>query len=199
MFFNWIGKKKAQREHWSVQILQLDAHGFIQAVKDLLSESEPAAATMCVVALQNLGPILSVAKNMARDHPGKGIPTDLDSTIRFLNQGIPPTDEREKRRQDWFLWALLVQRASALANRNAAFHEDAAMIWIRLAEGGKYLRVLLEENIIWDNSEKEWFTPIVSERDGASYVLNHMSPKWLRSNDKINAFAESHDFFVFDF
>jgi len=195
MAFNWF-RKKGQPDDPILATLNLDAPSFVRFVKGLLCESEPGASTMCVVALRNLEPIMIFAKDWAEREPKKHVPNGIDEFIRLLSEENPK-DEISSRRQWWFQYALLVKRATILAEHNVAFHDDVAAIWVRLAEGGKYLKRLLEHNVIWDDNEKLWFSEFKSEKDGASYVLNLMSPKWIRENKQIQDYAFANDFFVF--
>ncbi len=193
MVFGFLKKKKSIHSQEVESLLALDRHSFTRFVRDLLVESEPASATMCIVALQNLGPILQAFLKIGQRKPNSGWPEDLDAFIRLLTKDNPPEEERASRRHYWLLWASLVRRATTFAEHDVSLQQDTAVIWVRLIEGGKYLKVLLRENIVWDTSEKEWFTHIKSEKQGAQYVLNYMLPKWLFRHAEIDAIAETLD------
>lgn len=190
----------------------MDSVAFAKSVCDWLDSLEPNGVAMCVIALPNFDAAFSfVQQNSGKRRSREPL---IDEITRSLIEGgdefpcwdngsIPTLTEKEqfaewqRRRLNWFTGAALIRRATSLAENDASAREFVATIWVRLAEGGKHIAALLNRSILWTDDEKLWFSTIKSERDGAFYVLNILSPPWLRNHSRINAFADDHDFFVF--
>jgi hypothetical protein len=174
--------------------LRSDPAAFVRDTRDTIQSLEPAAATMCVVAMQNLNAILRFFKTIASKHPNKKVPTSLDECLLLLVEDGWPADEIQQRRAHWFFLAMLAKRADAFAETDPRLQDDVVDIWVHLAEGGKYLSALVPQNIIWSEDEKVWFADVKSQRDGAQHVVWLMCPYWAQLHPKISDFADAMGF-----
>ena len=175
-------------------VLNLDDKAFVSTVKKMLEESHPAAWTMCVVAYQNLHPMLQACKELSREEKGKDVPADLDSFIRMLSVRLEgKLDEIPKRRLAWFYQSALIHRATEIGSQKVDLQSDVAALWIMLARGSANLSELLPPNALWSDDEKAYFTDIKSERDGIWYCLQILTPAYLKNETHIVSFAKSQD------
>jgi hypothetical protein len=69
-----------------------------------------------------------------------------------------------------------------------------AEIWEALAESGPFLRHVIEHNIIWKDTEKDWFDGLKHERQVVWYIIELMGPKEIRQHPRIKGVAEKYDF-----
>jgi hypothetical protein len=176
------------------QILRLDDTAFISTVKKMLEESHPAAWTMCLVAYQNLQPMLQACSDLAKENDGKDIPADLDSFIRMLSVRLEENlEEVAKRRLAWFYQSALIRRATEIASQRTDLQPDVAALWIMLAKGSANLSKLLPPNILWSDAEKAYFVDIKNQRDGIWYCLQILTPAYLKKDKRLIAFAKSQD------
>jgi hypothetical protein len=179
------------------QILNRDDAAYVSTVKRMLEASHPAGWTMCVVAYQNLNPMLEVCEELAREERGKDVPADLDSFIRMLGSQLDEVSEEiPKRRFAWFFQAALIRRATELASRKSDFQSDVAAIWVMLARGSATISELLPPNALWSDDEKAYFADIKNQRDGIWYCLNILTPAYLRKDKQLISFAESQNIFL---
>lgn len=193
----WFRKQKPKPEPRLSDALVLDDPRFVEFVRSLVSDAEPGARTMSTVALHNLRYIFP--ESLPEKYEGERVPlaSDLDGQIRFLGSRNYD-EERAFRRNAWFLWAALITRATNLAERASSAQEAAAEIWEMLAREAQFIEHRLTHNIVWSDQEKVWFSHIKSEKDGVSYVLNHMLPSWLKQHPRIKACANEFDVFIFN-
>ena len=63
-------------------------------------------------------------------------------------------DEIKSRRSAWFLWGSELLRLEGLAKNNKFANDICAKIWLSLAETSPFLRALLPDNVVWDETEK---------------------------------------------
>jgi hypothetical protein len=168
------------------KILQLNDAAYVSAVRKILEASHPAAWTMCVVAYQNLNPMLEACKELAREKGGKDIPADLDSFTRMIGSRLEEVlEEIPKRRLGWFLQAALILRATELASQKSDFQSDVAAIWVMLARGSATISELLPPNALWFDDEKAYFGDIKNQHDGIWYCLNILTPAYLRKDKQL--------------
>jgi hypothetical protein len=191
--FNFFKKKPPTSA--AVAVINLSDRGFIGTVARMMAEAPLASGTMVLIALANLGPIMSVNFEMAKNKPG--LPQTLDGFIAFLAASAEKqTDEIAKRRVQWFFIAAMVRRASERAAASPALIDAAAEIWIALAKSGALLAETVPRNALWQDDEKDWFTHIKDEKAGISYVLNHMLPTQFKKQRDIQALADEHAVFI---
>ena len=183
--------KKKKKEPGLADMLKLDDSAFVQTVSAMMQRSHVQACAMCVIAYQNLGPMLEAAIELSKAAPTERLPTDLDSHICWL---IPllenPKDEFAERRLGWFFYALLIKRASERAVSNPNLDEHVVEIWIMLAKGAAVLHEVIKQNILWSEDEKEWFADIEDEKSGIWYCLNILMPALYRKHPRIEDFAK---------
>ena len=190
--FNFFRPKEKTPE--LAYFLRLDDVAFVSAVKKMLELGPPAAWAMCVVAYQNLNPILSACDELSKEHPASDVPADLDAFIQSVSSRLEQvTEEIARRRLGWFFQAALIRRATEIASRNTSLQEDVAAVWIMLARGSAYLPTLLSTNVIWSDDEKAYFDVIKSEKEGIHYCLRILAPAYLRTGNLLTSFAESQD------
>lgn len=176
-------------------ILDMDDAGFVQTTLDSVKAGEPASGAMIAVAHVNLRPIMGAFANYAEKNNDPSLPRDVDGFIRMLAD-THYDDEVNIRRTSWFFLAALIMRATALANKNREFENQAAEMWLCVADGCRFLKNNLQHNIIWSADEKIWFDTLKDEKDGVSYCLNHVMPKWLRENPAVVDYADKQDIFL---
>jgi hypothetical protein len=186
--------KKKQESGALAQVLQLDDKAFVSAVRKILEKSHPAAWTMCVVAFQNLNPMLQACEELAKEKNGKDVPADLDSFIRMLSVRLEENlEEVAKRRLAWFYHSALIRRATEIASQNSHLQPDVAALWIMLARGSANLSELLPPNALWSDDEKAYFVDIKNQRDGIWYCLQILTPAYLKKDERLISFAESQN------
>jgi len=83
-----------------------------------------------------------------------------------------------------------------MQNKIIALRPAAADIWVALASGGQYLKALLQNNIIWKDSEEIWFTELKDASDGVRYVANLIVPRTYRKDVRLVLLAEEHKFWL---
>ena len=160
-------------------------HGAIQ-------DDVPATRAMCVVAYENLRPLMSAAISVAKER-GE-VPPSVDDFVTMTFDKLDVVhDEIARRRLVWFFLAALVYRLDALAERKPSLIDCASDVWLLLSDAGQYLATLLEHNIVWTDSEKAYFSHLQGSHDGISYVMTIMLPKQYRSQPKLKLFAKSHN------
>jgi len=186
--------KKKKESGALAQVLHLDDKAFVSTVKKMLEESHPAAWTMCVVAYQNLQPMLQACEELAKEKNGKDVPADLDSFVRMLSVRLEENlEEVAKRRLAWFYQSALIRRATEIASQKTDLQPDVAALWIMLARGSANLSELLLPNVLWCDDEKAYFRDIKNQRDGIWYCLQILTPDYLKKNKHVITFAESQN------
>ena len=186
--------KKKKESGALALVLRLDDKAFVSFVKNMLEESHPAAWTMCVVAYQNLQPMLQACEELAKEEKFKDVPADLDSFIRMLSARLEENlEEIPKRRLSWFYQAALIRRATEIAAQKNDHQSTVAALWIMLAKGSATLSELLPPNALWSDDEKAYFADIKSQRDGIWYCLQILTPDYLKKDKSLISFAESQD------
>lgn len=189
-------KKKASTPDLPA-ILALEDAAFIECITRMIQTGEPAAAAMCIVAHENLRPMLSATFNIAKENPEKGLPATLLEFLYFLSATIETQrDEIGRRRLFWFLQAGLVELATGKALKQREFTDNLANLWIKLIAGSAHLKALLQHNVIWSEEEKIWFSNITDEHSGMMYTLNHIMPKFLQDHPSVEEFCNRHDVYV---
>jgi hypothetical protein len=148
----------------------------------------------------NVDPLLGAMKDTYIDNT-KSLPIErLDTIERFMewlykdyhSLAASSQDEIPRRRTLWFIHALLVMRANQIAERERAYEDAVAEIWIHLIACSRVFGDALEHNVMWSIEEKEWFgtarSPlcfVLEERPAMLFCANHIMPKWLRENAKL--------------
>ena len=179
------------------QILHRDDTAYVSTVKKMLEASHPAGWTMCVIAYQNLNPMLEACEELAREEKEGSFPADLDSFIRMLGSQLNEVSEEiPKRRLAWLFQAALIRRATEFASRKFDLQSDVAAMWIMLARGSANISELLPPNALWSDDEKAYFDDIKNERDGIWYCLHILAPSYLRKDKHLISFAESQNIFL---
>ena len=139
-------------------IIRLDDTAFVLAVKQMLEKGPPGAWAMCVVAYQNLEPMLAVSFKLSKEQPSGDAPANLDAFIQLLSSRLAEiSEEIPRRRLAWFFQAALIRRATELASQNTNLQHDVAAIRIMLARGSAYFSNILPKNILWSEDEKAYF------------------------------------------
>jgi hypothetical protein len=187
--------KKKQREPKAVDVLALNDRAFVETVSRMVCEGHPASGVMCLIASENLRPLMGVTFTAARERPAEKMPADLDGLIRFFADSAerPDADEIARRRIQWFFLAALICRASARSAADATLTEPVVSIWLFLARSAELLAETVPRNQLWDKNELLWFQHIRTRSDGVSYVLRHMLPKHLRSQARVREFAREQN------
>jgi hypothetical protein len=188
--FGFFKKKKS--EPAAAGILNLDDHAFVQAVSRMVCDGHPAAATMCLIASENLRPLMGAAFTLARQKTDQQMPSDLDGLIRFFAESSEKDDADEvaRRRIQWFFLAALIVRAGGRSAADATLVPSVVEMWLYLAKSGELLAETVKQNQLWDTNEKIWFQHLRTPSDGVGYVLQHMVPKHLKSQPKLREFAQ---------
>jgi hypothetical protein len=189
VIFSWLRPKSSKPKDEFSQLLELKEEMFVDVISQMIVQQHAVSSAMCVVAFQNLNPILSATRQYAEKNPDYGLPTTVEETILLLSKDRDNQDEISERRRYWFLYALLIKRATTLCEGSPSMTDACARMWAALAGGGRSLETSLAHNMIWSELEKAWFSQIKSEQDGLKYVLNHIVPNFLRSNPALKEFA----------
>jgi hypothetical protein len=198
MIFSWLKRdqKRAEVAPVATTILSMPADRFAEFVLETLKNDIPATRTMCVVAYANLGPIIAASASVASERGERLLTVDdfIQMTLSRLNT---TNDEIARRRLLWFFLAALVHRLDGLTERNQSLLDRAADVWLLLSDSGRYLANLLQHNVVWDESEKAYFSDIKTSAEGIWYVMTIMLPARYRIEPKLKTFAKSHNIFLY--
>ena len=198
MFGSWLRKRRysAKQESGAISELLQRPTEYASFVVDLIHAADNSTRAMCVVAIENLRPMLLVLQDTATL---RGKSFDLDATIvKFCNRMETDggDDPINARRQLWFVMGLHVTKLDALAAQRADLIDSAAKVWLELAAASKYIPRLLEANVVWKDEEKIWFETTKSERDGITYAMTQAMPRAYRHTATVRAFADHYDIFL---
>lgn len=185
-------------------LLKATPEDYVGIVLAKVRDIDPDSMAMCLIAYINLTPLLMVGQHYISEG-GAELPKSLDEWICRIN-GLRDRADNEiaYRRNSWFLFALLIMRASNLAENNVDLRCDAGEMWKCLLMATANVKKLLT-TIIWNDQEKEWFLPFDDPETGAVidpladnnqamvYALNVIAPKWVKTCDRIVEFAKSRD------
>lgn len=190
--------KKKRPEPGAADILKLDDRAFVETVSRTICDGSPAAGVMCLIASENLRPMMGVAFTLAREKRDQRMPADLDGYIRFLADSVQrhDADEFARRRIQWFFLAALILRASGRSSVDSSLLQPVVDMWLFLARSGELLAETIPRNELWESTEKQWFQHIRRPADGVSYVLQHMLPKHLKSHSGVREFARQNGVFL---
>jgi len=191
MFSRFFKRSAKEHEELLEKLLKLNNIAFAEAVADMIAAQHGASTAMCLIALENIKPILAAFKDQNRKNPQAGFPESLEANLLMIAKGLDDSnaDEIDKRRRYWFFFSLLILRATRICEGNNQGGNAVAKMWCALVQGGQYVPLSLEHNILWSDLEKEWFALLKTEKDGIKYVLNQMLPKWLQQHEDINNIA----------
>ena len=196
MIFSWFRSKKlGDHEKQFNELLNLDNDIFVEVVGEMIAQQHGVSSAMCLVALQNAAQITFALKEYVRKNPGVGLPTTIDDNIRLLSKALDSdgADEINTRRHYWFLFSLMIMRVTEICKKTDPHNASCTRMWRSLIEGGQFLHSSLEHNVLWSHLEKDWFSPVKTEKDGLKFVLNYMLPDWLKKNEAIQQCAELAD------
>jgi len=181
-------------------VLYLKEESFISYTRDRIYDLNPNGGLMTLVAYKNVGPLLGAMKDLYKTTT-KPLPTECSDTIAGFIEwlyndyiSLTPSSQNEipRRRTLWFIHALLVMRADQIADRERAYGDVVAEIWMHLIECSRVFGGALEHNVVWSTEEKEWFgtarSPlcfVLKERPAMVFCANHIMPEWIRTNGKL--------------
>ena len=168
---------------------------FVDIVSDLVRQGDANASVMCIVAYQNLTPMLAASAKLAAE--GNATPKDLDEMITWcVKMEIKHEGEEvQLRRIRWFFIAALLMRSTKLAEDNRELELRIAQTWLHLTDGCWLMKAALfdQHNVLWSSQEKAYFDVVSDGKGGQKYCLNHVMPKWLRNTAAVEAYAERED------
>lgn len=90
-----------------------------------------------------------------------------------------------------------MKRAEGLGLGRPQYDELLADIWIAVAEGCYCLAHVVQNNILWSDDEKIWYSEVKTEKDGIDYCLNLVAPEEIRRIEKVQEFAISKGIYLF--
>lgn len=191
MFSRFLKKSAREHEQLLNSLLKLDDTAFVETVANMVAAQHGASGAMCLVALENIRPILAFLKDHKRKNPQADFPETIEDSLSVLAKELDSrnTDEINERRHYWFFFSLLILRATRIGEHNDRENKAVVRMWCALVQGGQHIPQSLAHNILWSDLEKEWFAPLKTEKDGMMYVLNQMLPKWLRQHEDIKNIA----------
>ena len=197
--FDFLKKKSNSVASDADLILGLPDDKFFLFLSNLIRESDPNAQVMRVIAYQNLEVNMKVTAEIAAKDPSVGAPVTIEDHIRFYDK--VKTENRDNefavRRLLWFFQASLMKRAEALGLGRPQYVELLADIWITVAEGCYCIAHVVQNNQLWSDDEKIWYSEVKSEKDGIAYCLNLVAPEEIRTFEKVQAFAASKDIYLY--
>lgn len=160
-------------------VLQLDDLQYAKYIAAFVDEMDPATRAHLAVAYQNLIPALSALRRVSEERGQTFTVEDLIS--QFAEE---PDDERDEigvRRRFWFLFAALLARLEKLARRTEAVAPIAASTWALIITEYPRLKALLPHNVVWKESEKEWFELDEPDEKLMEIGINyHIPPRFAR-------------------
>jgi hypothetical protein len=127
---------------------------------------------MAVVGYMNMDAYLRAYEHLAR-REGKVFDVDDFVRIAFKEYASSPQDEIKQRRLAWFFMGTAALHLSRKAATNPALRSAAVEVWIMMASSGKYLKALLEHNVVWSDKEKNGLPDLGTSRTG--YVMLSIS------------------------
>ena len=196
MFSRWFRRSGGEVSPSAASLhFPRDTLEYAKFVLDMINTADPPTRAMCVVALQNLKPLL-----LASEDAGKklGKPFHFDQMLEGMHGHLEEVgdDPINSRRFLWFVMAMHVTRLDQLATLDATLVNQAVALWLQLADAGRYVPRLLESNVVWKAEEKEWFETTKTEKDGMRYVVTIAMPRAYRRHARAKAFADQHDFLL---
>ncbi|MFZ4125882.1 MAG: hypothetical protein ACOYJ2_07435 [Rickettsiales bacterium] len=183
-----FGFLKKKPQPFSKMLLDMNDNQFVETVLGSIKSGEPSSGSMIAVAYMNLSVMRSSMMIIAKERGDESTATNIEELIKMLSER-QNEDEIKKRRVSWFLLAALIMRSDGIAQKNKELENQAAKMWVQIADGCQFLHRVLEQNAIWSSSEKEWFSLVKNEKDGIDYCLNHVMPKYLKKNHVITEYA----------
>jgi hypothetical protein len=168
---------------------------FARFVKELFETEAPPTHAMAVVGYMNMDGYLRAYEHLAQ-REGKVFDVDDFARIVFKEYASSPQDEIKQRRSSWFFMGTAALRLNRKAATNPALRSAAVDVWIMMASSGKYLKALLEHNVVWSDKEKEWFAGLRNEKDGIRYVINFAVPKLFHDDPAIMDLAKQNDIWI---
>jgi len=197
--FAFLKKKPESSRSDSDLILSLPEDRFFLFLSTLIRESDPNSQVMRVIAYQNLEVNMKVTVEIAKNDPSLGAPVSIEDHIRYYDRLKTENKENEfaVRRLLWFFQASLMKRAEALGLGRSQYDDLLAEIWITVAEGCYCLANVVQNNILWSDDEKIWYSEVKSEKDGIAYCLNLIAPQEIRHMEKVKKFAISKGIYLF--
>jgi len=161
-------------------------------LKEQVEEQVPNGRAQIVIALWHLRPIMIVNTSLAKDRGYSEY--DIRHMMGSLQDAMPQaTGEIDRRRVGWFFIAgTLYYLCHFGGEPPQQMKDDLADIFIMLADATYVIPNIVEHNIIWKDEEKEPFKDglLGTKRD----VLCNMTPPYLRTHQKLAAYAKQHGF-----
>lgn len=186
-------KKISPKVDFFKTIIKLDDSEFINTALKLFEFDEPQGGAMCAIAYRNQMIHVKVYKK-------KLLNFSLNS---YLNEVLLDAlntsniNEIGTRRILWFIYAVLLMRATFIAEEREEFSDSVADIWVSVIKGCKYLKTTVDNNVLWQEDEKTWWTHIKSEQDGMADCINFSAPEWIAKHPKIQALAKENNISIY--
>lgn len=188
--FGFFSRKKNDED----PLLGLSDADFVDAVKEILLEQDPAGWLMCLIGVNFLSRMLqvfrrklevdkSLRKTVMREM------VDVEYWMRDRRKKIKDfKDEHDPAalRAFWVYLAAAVIRAGQRAGDDSASQRALAEIWACLIKGCKYIPGALPRNTLWRKDEKEPFLSCPSGSIAAMCVVAMSCfPKEIRHSKEI--------------
>jgi hypothetical protein len=175
-------------------LLKLPDDRFAAISKEVFDREISATHAMAVVAYQNIFPALGALRTIMEE---QGQRFSFDEAMSAVLSGLEEKhDPINERRFLWFFLGFVVRRLTDKAAKEPTLRPIAADIWYLLAVSGTHLKVLLEHNIVWTDTEKLWFSDLKNDADGIRYVTNYIMPKIYRNDPRIQALGQKYKFWI---
>jgi hypothetical protein len=212
--FSWLRPKPATDDGLLALAGILESNRpdmIVETARQLICNLDPNGCVQTLVGYNNMKHInLPVFQRLRAEQVKAGTndhlcPDTIESCARFIVSG-PIPDEPSRWRLYWFLYGLFLMKAENIAEHDAAYRDTLADIWMRLIDSSKFMKTVLEHNVLWRNDEKDWWfekngnpcDQISTERASIVYCAGQTMPKWLRANNRVIQFLKPiniHPFF----
>jgi hypothetical protein len=196
--FDWFRKKArepAKPHADGAAMLALSNPAFVDLCVKMIRGDQPGANAMVVVAFDLLRVTLPLGAHALKLEGKNNSPDDVFRTL-FDHCMSGTNDVVNQRRHGAFLRALLFHDLMRREESDPTLHAAVVGIWVELASSGRFIRNLLEHNIVWSDVEKSPFRDFKTDDDVVSYIVNSIVPARYRSHRTFQELGKKHNFFV---
>lgn len=191
--FGFFSKKRKENEF--VTLLRFETDVYAKILLEIFENMDPATRAHVLVAYQNLLPFIS-ALHIHATKNGETYTVE-QFIVAAADRLESVNDEINTRKWAWLLHAALLGRLEKICRNDPLIRDIGAAIWCLLAEETPRLKILLPNNVVWKDSEKEWFDLSQDDISLIGRIINHTVPPVFSRQDRIKYFAQSKGCFYF--
>lgn len=192
--------RKGKPKNPMVAALNLDNQTYARFIEDCFIDMDSNTRAHVLVAYLNLGPVLSATTRSYRKK-GKEFSVEIfiSNCAQLYEKAENEGDEINLRRFAWFQIASSLKRLEIFAEKEQIIAEIGAKIWLLIAQDAPILKIILPNNVVWQQSEKTWLDLLSNEDEIIQYTINHAMPSVIFEQKSVKEFARSKNLFYFRF